>query len=119
MSREEIKARISELKTELEKVEGKRGICSQCGKEEFYANWGPNDEAKICVKCYDDNEIKKERINYVHLIGLKVEDVIISADYYPFQGLKLEGGIMIEVGRDYDGGAHLHLSAPSTKSEVA
>ena len=43
----------------------------------------------------------------MHLIGLKVEDVIISSDHYPFQGLKLEGGYEIEVESDQDGDAYL------------
>ena len=103
---DEIKSGISKLQRELDRIQGRRGVCSQCGEEEEYANWGANSP-KICLECWNKNKIAKSREKYMHLIGLKVEDVIISSDHYPFQGLKLEGGYEIEVESDQDGDAYL------------
>lgn len=100
-----IKAEISELKDELERIQGRRGVCNQCGEEREFVGW--DKEPKICSECWSKNKIAKAREKFVHLIGLKVEDVIISSGYYPFQGLKLEGGYEIEVDSDWEGSAYL------------
>jgi hypothetical protein len=104
-----MKAKISELQKELERGLGHRGICSNCGEEEIYANYG-YDVPKLCSKCWNEGRIAEARKKFVHLIGLKVEDVIICSDIYPFQGLKLEGGYLIEVETDYEGDAHLEVT---------
>lgn len=101
-----IKAEISELKLELDRIQGRRGVCAQCGEEGEYANW-LSDQPKICIGCWNKNEIAKAREKFVHLIGLRIEDVIISPDHYPLQGLKLEGSYVIEVESDREGDAYL------------
>ena len=106
-----IKAEISELERELDRIKGRRGVCSQCGEEGDYANW-IDDKPKICLECWNKNTIAKAREKLVHLIGLKVEDVIISSGCYPFQGLKLEGGYEIEVESNREGDAYLTGGIP-------
>jgi len=106
-NKEQLKTQINELKHEIERLEGKRGVCNQCSEEGFYANWGQNKEPKICLKCWNKNEVAKARKKYLYLIGLKIEDVIIDSSYYPLRGFKLEGGIVIEAESDYDGDSKL------------
>jgi len=104
----ELEATRKEIDRELELLSGRRGVCSRCEEEGEYANWS-FDEPLICVKCYNAEVIAKAREKYVHLIGLKVEDLIIGSELYPFQGLKLEGGYIIEVEQDHDGDAYLEV----------
>ena len=102
----ELKDRQEQDKRELALLTGKRGPCSDCGEEVNYAS----RQHKLCSKCYDKKIVAERRPAYEHLIGLKVVDVIISAGYYSFQGLKLEGGHVIDVGHEYDGDAYVDLT---------
>ena len=113
----ELKKNISTLTRVLEEVEGKRGTCSQCGEEGPYANWGAAHDL-ICRKCWNENERAKARKNYVHLVGLRVEDLIIEADYHPLQGLKLEGGYILEVEREHDGDVYLDVEQKPSKTKL-
>ncbi len=106
---EEKKVRIQELEHEIQRLKGQRGICSQCGEEGFYSNWGQEDEPKICSKCWKEDRIAKARSRFTDLIGLQIEDVIIDSGFYPFQGLKLEGGITIWVAANREGCAYLEI----------
>ena len=108
----ELKERQEQDKREVALLTGKRGPCSDCGEEANYAN----KELRLCSKCRDEKIIAEKRPEYEHLIGLKVVDVIISAGYYSFQGLKLEGGHVIEVGHEYDGDSYLDLTKRRTLS---
>ncbi len=112
-----LKKNISTLTRVLEEVEGRRGTCSQCGEEGPYANWGAAHDL-ICSKCWNENERAKARKNYVHLVGLRVEDLIIEADYHPLQGLKLEGGYTLEVESDHDGDVYLDLEHRPSKAKL-
>ena len=102
----ELQERQEDVKRELKLLKGHRGICSRCGEEDDYANYGSEDP-KLCGKCWDEKRIALARETFVPLIGLRVEDVIISSGVYPLQGLKLEGGHVLEVESDYDGDAYL------------
>ena len=113
----ELKKTISTLTRELENVEGKRGTCSQCGEEGEYANWG-EAHGLICNKCYRENEIAKEGKKHVHLIGLRVEGLIIEPGYKPLQGLKLEGGYRAEVDGDRDGDIWLDVEHRPSKTKL-
>lgn len=112
----EIRTDISTLTHELENITGKRGICTQCGEEGPFANWGEAHDL-ICGKCWTKNEIAKAKKKYVHLIGLRVEDLILDSGNRPLQGLKLEGGYTVEVDSDRDGDIWLDLDhrGPGTK----
>ncbi len=112
-----LKKNISTLTRVLEEVEGRRGTCSQCGEEGPYANWGEAHDL-ICNKCYRKNEIAKERPKHVHLIGLRVEGLIIEPGYKPLQGLKLEGGYMAEVDGDRDGDIWLDVEHKPSKTKL-
>ena len=101
----ELNEKQKEVSRELKLLMGHRGPCSSCGEEADYASW----DEKLCSKCWMSKEIAKKRPEYEHLVGLKVVDVILSSDYHPFKGLKLEGGITIEADSDHDGYAHLDL----------
>ncbi len=103
-----LKKNISTLTRVLEEVEGRRGTCSQCGEEGPYANWGEAHDL-ICNKCYTGNRVAKARKKYVHLVGLKIEELILDDGNEPLQGLKLEGGYTVEVTSDRDGSAWLDV----------
>lgn len=103
----ELKERQDAITRELALLTGRRGTCSSCGEEKEYAN--RSEDVKLCGKCWMAKKIAEKRPEYEHLIGLKVVDVILSSDYYPFKGLKLEGGHVIEVESDHDGYAYLDL----------
>lgn len=111
----EIRTSISTLTHELETLKGHRGICSQCGEEGEFANW---DEAHdlICSKCYGENERAKNMPKYIHLIGLKVVDLVLEPSHNPLQGIKLEGGYTIEVAYGHDGDAWIDVDhGPETE----
>ena len=110
---EELKVKRKEIDREIDLLKGRRGICSRCKEEGEYAHWS-EDEPLICLKCYNEEQIAKAREKYIHLIGLKVEDVIIVSGLYPFQGLKLEGGYIIEVVSDHEGDAYLDIEQEKT-----
>lgn len=113
-----LKKDISTLTHVLEGEEGKRGTCSQCGEEGLYANWGAA-HGLICRKCYNENERTKALKKYTHLIGLRVEDLILEGDYYyPLRGIKLEGGYTLEVARDHDGDTHLDMDHRPSKTRL-
>ena len=114
----ELKKTISTLARELENVEGKRGICSRCGEEGPYANWGVAHDGLICIKCWNENEIAEARKKYGHLIGLRVMDLIIEPDYKPLQGIKLEGGYILEVEREHDGDVYLDVEQKPSKTKL-
>lgn len=99
----ELKERQVEIKRELRLLKGSRGPCSSCGEEKDYAS----KDLRLCSKCYDEKRIAEAREKFVSLIGLKVEDVIVESGYYPLQGVKLEGGHVLMVERDYDGDSYL------------
>lgn len=113
----EIKTSISTLKHELEILKGHRGTCSQCGEEGPYANWGETHDL-VCQKCHRKNEIAKAREKWGHLIGLRVEDLIIEPDWKPLQGLKLEGGYTIEINSDRDGDSWLEVEHRASKTKL-
>ena len=112
-----LKKNISTLTRVLEEVEGKRGTCSQCGEEGLYANWGAAHDL-ICRKCVNENERTKALKKYTHLIGLRVEDLILEGSYYPLRGIKLEGGYALEVERDHDGDTYLDLEHRPSKTKL-
>ena len=113
----EIKTSMSTLKHELEILKGHRGTCSQCGEEGPYANWGAAHDL-VCQKCHRKNEIAKAREKWGHLIGLRVEDLIIEPDWKPLQGLKLEGGYTIEINSDRDGDSWLEVEHRASKTKL-
>ena len=112
-----LKKNISTLTRVLEEVEGKRGTCSQCGEEGQYANWGEAHDL-ICNKCWTGNRVAEARKEYVHLIGLKIEDLILDYDNNPLLGLKLEGGYTVEVTSDRDGSTWLDLEHRPSKTKL-
>jgi len=99
----ELQERQEDVKRELARLKGHRGPCSSCGEEANYAS----QDLKLCSTCWDEKKIAEKRPKYVDLIGLKVEDVIIGSGYYPLRGLRLEGGHVLKVERDYDGDSRL------------
>lgn len=107
----ELKDRQEQDKRELALLTGKRGPCSSCGEEADYASKGE----RLCRKCYNEKIIAEKRPEYEHLIGLKVVDVIVESGFYPLQGLKLEGGHVLIVERDFDGDSYLDLTGPNTR----
>lgn len=102
---EKIREKIKGLELDLDHALGKRGPCSRCGKDGKYAN--RSSDRPVCIECWNEERIATSRQKHVHLIGLKVVDLLISPDYRAFQGLQLEGGYILRVERDYDGDAYL------------
>jgi len=102
----ELKDRQEQDKRELKLLKGDRGPCSSCGEEADYASKGE----RLCRKCYNKKRIAEAREKFVHLIGLKVVDVIVESGYYPLQGLKLEEGKTLKVEHEYDGDTYLKLT---------
>lgn len=113
----EIKTAISTLTYELDGITGRRGICSQCGEERERANWGEAHDL-ICLKCYSENERAKNMPKYIHLIGLKVVDLVFEPGHNPLQGIKLEGGYTIEVVYGHDGDAWIEVDRGPETAEL-
>lgn len=113
----EIKTAISTLTHEYDTLTKKRGICSQCGEEAEFANWGAAHDL-VCQKCHRKNEIAKAREKWGYLVGLRVEDLITEPGWKPLQGFKLEGGYTIEIDTDRDGDSWLDVEHRASKTKL-